>query len=182
LDPLFRAETGSTLSEILDGEQDFATTQLALFGMQLALAGLWRAHGVTPAAVLGHSMGEVAAAVVAGALDVKDGLRVMTTRARLLAELDQSGDGAMAVVELSPEELAKFPEVTVAVYASPTQCTVSGKADQVDALVEHAESLGRLARRLPVGGAGHSAAVDAVLGRFRAALTGLHPRRLEIPF
>ena len=182
LDPAFRAETGSSLRDLLEHERpDLAATQLALFGMQLALAALWRAHGVTPAAVLGHSMGEVAAAVVAGALDVADGLRVMATRARLLAELDQSGDGAMAVVELSPAELAKFPDVTVAVYASPTQCTVSGAADQVEALVEHAENLGRLARRLPVGGAGHSAAVDAVLGRFREALGGLTAGKPEIP-
>ncbi len=182
LDPVFRAQLGSSLRDLLEGEPgDLATTQLALFGMQLALAGLWRAHGVTPAAVVGHSMGEVAAAVVAGALEPADGLRVMATRARLLAELDRSGAGAMAVVELSPQELARFPEVTVAVYASPTQCTVSGAADQVDALVEHAESLGRLARRLPVGGAGHSAAVDAVLGRFRAGLEEIRPRTPEIP-
>ncbi|MEV7039720.1 beta-ketoacyl synthase N-terminal-like domain-containing protein [Amycolatopsis sp. NPDC051061] len=181
LDPVFRADTGSSLHDLLDREpEDLATTQLALFGMQLALAGLWRAHGVTPAAVLGHSMGEVAAAVVAGALDVGDGLRVMSTRARLLAELDRSGDGAMAVVELSPQELAKFPDVTVAVYASPTQCTVSGAADQVDALVEHAERQGRLARRLPVGGAGHSAAVDAVLDRFRSEIK-IQPTKPEIP-
>ncbi|WIX99074.1 beta-ketoacyl synthase N-terminal-like domain-containing protein [Amycolatopsis mongoliensis] len=182
LDRAFLAEAGCSLRDLLEREpDDLATTQLALFGMQLALAGLWRAHGVTPAAVLGHSMGEVAAAVVAGALEVADGLRVMTTRARLLAELDRSGDGAMAVVELSPAELAKFPEVTVAVYASPTQCTVSGAADQVDALVEHAESLGRLARRLPVGGAGHSAAVDAVLDRFRREIGPIRPRKPEIP-
>ncbi|VVJ18245.1 Polyketide synthase modules and related proteins [Amycolatopsis camponoti] len=182
LDPAFRAETGASLRDLLEREPgDLATTQLALFGMQLALAALWRAHGVTPAAVLGHSMGEVAAAVVAGALDVRDGLRVMATRARLLAELDRSGEGAMAVVELSPAELADFPEVTVAVYASPTQCTVSGAADQVDALVEHAEREGRLARRLAVGGAGHSAAVDAVLDRFRGEIGTIRPGKPEIP-
>ncbi|GAB3741423.1 type I polyketide synthase [Amycolatopsis oliviviridis] len=188
LDPVFREEAGFSLREVLSGERDLpdlGATQLALFGMQLALAGLWRAHGVVPDAVLGHSMGEVAAAVVAGALDVADGLRVMTTRARLLAEVDASGDGAMAVVELSPAELAdleaEFPGITVAVYASPVQCTVSGDADQVEALVSHVESLGRLARRLPVGGAGHSEAVDAVLGRFRAELDGLSPRPAEIP-
>jgi phthiocerol/phenolphthiocerol synthesis type-I polyketide synthase D len=182
LDPAFRAEAGFSLREVLAGEQDLpdlGATQLALFGMQTALAGLWRAHGVVPAAVLGHSMGEVAAAVVAGALDVTDGLRVMATRARLLAEVDAGGTGAMAVVELSPAELAdletEYPGITVAVYVSPTQCTVSGDAAQVDALVSHVEELGRLARRLPVRGAGHSAAVDAVLGRFRAELAGLEP-------
>ncbi|WP_181771312.1 type I polyketide synthase [Amycolatopsis pittospori] len=188
LDPVFRAEAGFSLLEVFSGERDLpdlGTTQLALFGMQLALAGLWRAHGVVPAAVLGHSMGEVAAAVVAGALDVAGGLRVMATRARLLAEVDATGDGAMAVVELSPAELAdleaEFPGITVAVYASPVQCTVSGGADQVEALVSHVESLGRLARRLPVRGAGHSEAVDAVLGRFRADLDGLSPKTAEIP-
>ncbi|MGW5719835.1 beta-ketoacyl synthase N-terminal-like domain-containing protein [Amycolatopsis sp. NPDC003865] len=182
LDPAFLAEAGSSLTDLLEREPgDLATTQLVLFGMHLALAGLWRAHGVTPAAVVGHSMGEVAAAVVAGALEPADGLRVMATRARLLAELDRGGAGAMALVELSPHELAEFPDVTVAVYASPTQCTVSGAADQIDALVGYAENLGRLARRLPVGGAGHSAAVDAVLGRFRAGLGELRPREPEIP-
>ncbi|WP_414938612.1 SDR family NAD(P)-dependent oxidoreductase [Amycolatopsis sp. cmx-11-51] len=188
LDPVFRAEAGFSLREVFSGERDLpdlGATQLALFGMHLALAGLWRAHGVVPAAVLGHSMGEVAAAVVAGALDVADGLRVMATRARLLAEVDATGDGAMAVVELSPAELAdleaEFPGVTIAVYASPVQCTVSGAADQVEALVSHVESLGRLARRLPVRGAGHSEAVDAVLDRFRAGLGVLSPRPAEIP-
>ncbi|MFC9255609.1 SDR family NAD(P)-dependent oxidoreductase [Amycolatopsis thailandensis] len=187
LDPAFREEAGFSLREVLAGERDLpdlGATQLALFGMQLALAGLWRAHGVVPDAVLGHSMGEVAAAVIAGALDVADGLRVMATRARLLAEVDASGVGAMAVVELSPAELAEleaeFPGITVAVYASPVQCTVSGDAEQVEALVSHVESLGRLARRLPVGGAGHSEAVDAVLDRFRAELDGLAPRPAEI--
>ncbi|KDN18053.1 type I polyketide synthase [Amycolatopsis rifamycinica] len=176
LDPVFRVEAGFSLREALEHDlPDLAATQLALFGMQLALADLWRAHDVVPAAVLGHSMGEVAAAVVAGALDVADGLKVMAARARLLAELDERGGGAMALVELSPAELAAFPDVTIAVYASPTQCTVSGAADRVDAVVAHAEALGRLARRLPVGGAGHSAAVEPVLGPFRAAVTGLVP-------
>ena len=187
LDPAFRAQAGFSLREVLAGEQDLpdlGATQLALFGVQIALAGLWRAHGVVPAAVLGHSMGEVAAAVVAGALDVTDGLRVMATRARLLAEVDAGGAGAMAVVELSPAELADletdYPGITVAVYASPTQCTVSGDAAEVDALVSHVELRGRLARRLPVRGAGHSPAVDAVLGRFHAELAGLGPGRAGI--
>ncbi|MBB4683865.1 type I polyketide synthase [Amycolatopsis jiangsuensis] len=188
LDPAFRAEAGFSLREVLAGEQelpDLGATQLALFGLQTALAGLWREHGVVPSAVLGHSMGEVAAAVVAGALDVTDGLRVMATRAQLLAEVDQSGAGAMAVVELSPAELSAletaYPDVTVAVYASPTQCTVSGDAAQVEALVSHVEEMGRLARRLPVRGAGHSPAVDAVLGRFRADLATLKPGHAELP-
>ncbi|MEC3974370.1 SDR family NAD(P)-dependent oxidoreductase [Amycolatopsis sp. H20-H5] len=188
LDPVFLAVAGFSLREVIAGEQelpDLGATQLALFGMQMALAGLWRAHGVVPAALLGHSMGEVAMATLSGALDFTDGLRVMVTRARLLAEVDATGAGAMAVVELSPAELAElegeYPGITVAVYASPTQCTVGGEARQVEALVSHVENLGRLARRLPVGGAGHSAAVDVVLDRFRAELADLKPGTPEIP-
>jgi phthiocerol/phenolphthiocerol synthesis type-I polyketide synthase D len=188
LDLVFASVAGVSLRALLSGEAEqtgLLVTQLALFGMQLALAGLWRAHGVEPAAVLGHSMGEVAAAVVAGALGVADGLRVMATRARLLAGIDDSGAGAMAVVELSPAELAElesvYPSVTIAVYASPTQCTVSGDAEHVSALVAHVERLGRLARRLEVGGAGHSSAVDGLLDRFRAELRGIQPGQPSIP-
>ncbi|WP_113696134.1 type I polyketide synthase [Amycolatopsis albispora] len=183
LEPVFLREAGFSLRGALDGQPDgLAEIQLALLGTQLALAALWRSHGVEPAAVLGHSMGEVAASVVAGALDVADGVRVMATRSRLLESMD--GTGAMAVVELSPAELsdleANFPGITVAVYASPTQCTVSGDADQVAALVAHVESRGRLAKPLKVAGAGHSSAVDGLLGRFRAEVGPLHPRVPEI--
>ena len=72
--------------------------QPVLVGMQLALTELWRSYGVEPDAVIGHSMGEVAAAVVAGALSPADGLRVIATRSRLISRL--SGQGAMALLEL----------------------------------------------------------------------------------
>ncbi|MFD9894683.1 SDR family NAD(P)-dependent oxidoreductase [Amycolatopsis sp. NPDC059027] len=175
LDTVFTEIAGVALSAILEGTADaLSTRQLALFGMQVALAELWRSYGVQPAAVVGHSMGEVAAAVAVGALDPRDGLRVMISRAVLLDELDASGTGAMAVVDLAPENLrdlgGRFPDVTVAVYASPGQCTVSGPPDQVTALAAYVGERGGLARVLPVGGAGHSAAVDPLLGRFREAL------------
>ncbi|WP_026360449.1 type I polyketide synthase [Amycolatopsis nigrescens] len=177
LEPIFLAKAGFSLRSRLRSSHpstDPAVVQPTLFGMQVALAALWRAHGVEPAAVLGHSMGEVAAAVVAGALAVPDGLWTVATRSRLLSELSASGAGAMAVVELSATELAelgeRFPGVSVAVYTSPTQCTISGDAAEVAALVAYAESIGKLARRLTVTSAGHSPAVDAVLAEFRAGL------------
>ncbi|WP_158881682.1 type I polyketide synthase [Amycolatopsis anabasis] len=182
LDGAFAEHAGVELTALLDGTREpdtFATRQLAIFGIQVALAELWKSVGVRPAAVLGHSMGEVAAAVVAGALDPVSGVRVMAHRAVLLEELDIAGAGAMAVVELSPVELGelgeRFPEVTVAVFASPTQCTVSGPAGQVAELVSHVDSCGGLARMLPLGAAGHSAAVDPLLGRFRETLGELRP-------
>ncbi|TDV41323.1 type I polyketide synthase [Actinophytocola oryzae] len=177
LDPPFAAVAGVELSALLDGTADtgaLATRQLALFGTQVALTELWRGYGVRPAAVIGHSMGEVAAAVAVGALAPEDGLRVMAARAALLGELDTAGAGAMAAVDLAPDELRdlgrRFPAVTVAVYASPSQCTVCGPPDQVAALVAHVAAGGGLARVLPVGGAGHSAAVEPLLDRFRESV------------
>ncbi|GAA1988376.1 SDR family NAD(P)-dependent oxidoreductase [Amycolatopsis minnesotensis] len=182
LDGVFAEIAGAPLSSLLDGEgsdDTLGTRQLALFGIQVALAGLWRAHGVRPSAVIGHSMGEVAAAVAVGALSTADGVRVMVHRAALLEDLEAEGAGAMAVVELSPAELAelgpRFPEVTVAVHASPSQCTISGPADQVAGLAAHVHDLGRLSKVLPVHGAGHSVAVERKLAEFREALEPLPP-------
>ncbi|RZS39249.1 phthiocerol/phenolphthiocerol synthesis type-I polyketide synthase D [Herbihabitans rhizosphaerae] len=180
LEPEFLAVAGFSLREAISGEiTDLAVAQSAVFGTQVALAAWWRAHGVTPAAVIGHSMGEVAAAVVAGALDLRDGLRVITTRARLLAGLSGRGLGAMAVVDMSADELAEFP-VDIAVYASPGQCTITGPAAEVDAVLRHADTLGRWHRRMRVGGAGHSADVDPLLPEFRALVGDLSPRAPEV--
>lgn len=183
LDPWFVEDAGFALSAALQGDAPAGlfTDQLSLFGLQVALAASWRARGLEPAAVVGHSMGEVAAAVVAGALDARDGLRVMAARSTLLADVDASGAGAMAAVELAPHELEQHrdvaPDVTVAVHAAPTRCTLAGPAAQVQAVVERLDAQGRLARLLKVGGAGHSAAVDPILPRLREALSGLEATR-----
>jgi phthiocerol/phenolphthiocerol synthesis type-I polyketide synthase B len=73
-------------------------------GLQLALTELWRSYGVEPDAVIGHSMGEVTAAVVAGALTVADGLRVIATRSRVMSQL--AGQGAVALVNLGADATA----------------------------------------------------------------------------
>jgi thioesterase domain-containing protein/malonyl CoA-acyl carrier protein transacylase/acyl carrier protein len=180
LDEDFRREVGFALSDALEEEadpSDVERAQLLLFGVQVALASMWQAHGLAPAAVVGHSAGEVAAAVVAGVLSRRDGLRVMALRSRLLQSVNAVGGGAMAVVGMSPAELdemrPEWPQVEVAVYASPTQCTVAGPADQVQALVARAESLGRNAWVLDVTGAGHSSAVDPVLDALEQGLSDL---------
>ena len=184
LEPIFRAEAGFSLINALheDGG-DLYRAQLRLLGVQLGLAALWRSAGVEPAAVLGHSMGEVAAAAAAGALEVADAVRVMAVRARLLTGVDASGAGAMAVIGLSEAEFAAldFPGVEVAVYASPRQLTVTGPAEQVRALVAQLTDNGVLARLLKVGGAGHSAAVEPLLNQLRAELADIRPSHPEIP-
>ena len=111
--------------------------QPVLVGLQLALTTLWRSYGVEPDAVIGHSMGEVTAAVVAGALTPAEGLRVIATRSRLMARL--SGQGAMALLELDAAGtealIATYPQVTVAVYASPRQTVIAGPPEKIDALI-----------------------------------------------
>ncbi|MEV6645024.1 acyltransferase domain-containing protein [Amycolatopsis sp. NPDC051371] len=174
LEPLFLAKAGFSLRGALRRPLgDPAVVPPLVFGLQVALAEWWRAHGVEPAAVLGQSAGEVAAAVVAGVLDAGAGLDIVVSRANLLSELPA---GAMAVVELSAAEVRElgFPGITVVEHASPAQCAVAGSAEDVAVLVSHVDGLGLLARRL--AGTGHSAAVDPILDRFRAGLGALRPR------
>ena len=122
LEPVFVEQVGFSLQQVLaSGESVVGIDRIqpVLVGVQLALTALWRSYGVEPDAVIGHSMGEVSAAVVAGALSPAEGLRVIATRSRLMARL--AGQGAMALLELDAEAtealIADYPGVTVAVYA-----------------------------------------------------------------
>ena len=103
MEPVFVEQVGFSLQQVLAAGEPvigIARIQPVLMGMQLALTELWRSYGVEPDAVIGHSMGEVSAAVVAGALTAAEGLRVIATRSRLMSRL--SGQGAMALLELDP--------------------------------------------------------------------------------
>ncbi|MEU6083853.1 SDR family NAD(P)-dependent oxidoreductase [Streptomyces sp. NPDC047108] len=189
LGPVFEAETGTTLSDrITRGVPPTAVAQVQplLYGLQLALARTWHVYGVEPVAVIGHSMGEVAAAVVAGALEARDGLRVMLRRSELLSTVDAAQAGSMAAIDVPQDERAalldRFPGVEVAVDASPLRCTVTGPAGPVGQLVAELEESGIPARTLDVGGAGHSAAVDPVLPRLRAAFEGIEAREPALPW
>jgi phthiocerol/phenolphthiocerol synthesis type-I polyketide synthase A len=157
--------------------------QPVLVATQLALTKLWRSYGVQPDAVIGHSMGEVTAAVVAGALTPRDGLRVIATRSRLMARL--SGQGAMALLEMDSESadavIADYPGVTLAVYASPRQSVIAGPPEQVDAVIAVVAGQDRLARRIEVDVASHHPIIDPVLPELRTALADLTPCQPTIP-
>lgn len=186
LEPAFVEQAGFSLRQILESGEAVVgidRIQPVLVGVQLALTALWRAYGVTPDAVIGHSMGEVTAAVVAGALSPADGLKVIATRSRLMKRL--SGQGAMALLELSAEDagelLAGYPDVALAVEASPRQVVIAGPPDQVDAVIAVVSGQDRLARRVEVDVASHHAIIDPVLGDLRAELADLKPQRPAIP-
>ncbi|MEV6752535.1 beta-ketoacyl synthase N-terminal-like domain-containing protein [Streptomyces sp. NPDC051214] len=174
LEPLLRDRAGISLRECMDPGADLSSPAVVmptLYGMQVALAELWRSYGFEPAAVIGHSMGEIAAAVACGALDEATGARVVAIRSRLLAGLT---GGAMAVVGRPGEHIealaADFRTLQVAVHASPAQSVVTGSADDVRGLIDHVTAEGGFARSLRVTGAGHSPHVDPLLGEFAREL------------
>ena len=186
LDPVFTEQVGFSLRDVLESGETVVgidRIQPVLVGIQLALTALWRSYGVTPDAVIGHSMGEVTAAVVAGALSEADGLKVIATRSRLMARL--SGQGAMALLELDAAAaehlIADYPGVTVAVYASPTQTVIAGSPEQVDAVIAVVDGQDRLARRVDVDVASHHSIIDPVLPDLRRELADLSPRQPTIP-
>jgi phthiocerol/phenolphthiocerol synthesis type-I polyketide synthase A len=186
LEPDFVQHVGFSLQQVLAGGlavSGIETIQPVLVGMQLALTELWRAYGVEPDAVVGHSMGEVAAAVVAGALSAADGLRVIATRSRLMARL--SGRGAMALLELdaaaAEAAVADFADVGVAVYTSPRQTVIAGPPDQVDAVMAVVAGQDRLARRVDVDVASHHQIIDPILPQLRSILADLAPGVPAIP-
>ncbi|HEU5428507.1 MAG TPA: beta-ketoacyl synthase N-terminal-like domain-containing protein [Actinocrinis sp.] len=185
LEPLLRSHAGLSLRAHLQPGADLSRTAVAqpvLFGVQIALAELWQAHGSRPAAVIGHSMGEVAAAVVAGALDLEDGARIIAARSRLLERLC---GGAMAVVDRSSQEIEQLaeilPSLRVAVYSSPRQCVVAGTAADVERLVRLVSEDGGTARPLHVTAAGHTPQVEPLLEPFLSEIDAIEPREPSFP-
>jgi phthiocerol/phenolphthiocerol synthesis type-I polyketide synthase D len=187
LEPTFVETVGFSLRGVLEAGEPvigIARIQPVLVGMQLALTELWRSYGVEPDAVIGHSMGEVSAAVVAGALTAAEGLRVIATRSRLMSRL--AGQGAMALLELDPrraeELIADYPDLTVAVYASPHQTIIGGPAEQVDAVITAAQRQDLSAKRIDMEVASHTALLDSILPELRSGLADLTPHSPTIPY
>ncbi|HEY5852578.1 MAG TPA: beta-ketoacyl synthase N-terminal-like domain-containing protein, partial [Aldersonia sp.] len=191
VDELIVDEAGYSVKEMyLDDAQDYdvGTSQVGIFGIQVGLAALLRHHGAEPSAVVGHSMGEVAAAYIAGGVVLEDAVRVICARSRLMGEGEAmlSGDDIrlMALVEYSAEEitgvLGDYPHLEVAVYAAPTHTVIGGPEAEVNAIVAHAEAEGKLARLLQTKGAGHTSQMDPLLGELAAELAGIEPQKLKV--
>ncbi|MDO0938360.1 SDR family NAD(P)-dependent oxidoreductase [Streptomyces sp. DG2A-72] len=159
--------------------------QPALFAVMVALADLWSAAGVTPGAVLGHSLGELAAAHVAGALSLDDSARVVARWSQAQATL--AGRGDMVSVLLPADELAglldrRWPgRLVVAVENSPGSAVASGDVDAAAELVAHLTAEGIHARRVDVGLAAHSPHIDAILPRIREDIAPVRAHAPRIP-
>jgi polyketide synthase 13 len=191
VDALIQDERGySVLELILDDSQDYGieTSNVTIFAIQIALGELLKHHGAKPAAVVGQSLGEPASAYFAGGLSLRDAARVICSRSHLMGEGEAMLFGEyirfMAIVEYSADELktvfADFPGLEVCVYAAPSQTVIGGPPEQIDAIIAHAESEGRFARKLQTKGAGHTSQMDPLLGEFAAELQGIKPLRPAI--
>ncbi|MEV5879655.1 amino acid adenylation domain-containing protein [Streptomyces sp. NPDC052101] len=177
--------TGTSVTDLLTGRRPLTgveEVQPALFTMSLGLAAWWKSMGITPEAVIGHSQGEVAAAVVAGILTVEQGARIVATRSRAVATRD--GQGGMAVVERAHDwitERLTGTTLSVAAVNTPTSTVVSGDNDALDALLADLHAEGVFARRVQVDYASHSAHMDALLPGIAEKLADLEPRSGHTP-
>ena len=159
--------------------------QPALFAVMVSLARLWRACGVEPAAVAGHSQGEIAAAHVAGGLSLEDAARIAALRAKSLIRV--AGKGAMASVSVRREELdsilAPFGDrVSLAAINAPASMVLSGETEALEELLRGCESEGIRVKRIAANGAGHSAQMDPLKPELLEAFAPIAPRSGEIPF
>jgi candicidin polyketide synthase FscE len=160
--------------------------QPVLFAVMVSLSALWRACGVHPVAVVGHSQGEIAAAHVAGALSLKDAARIVTARSEALKGL--SGQGVMASVALSASEAEARIErwegrVWVAAVNGPSSVVVSGDRDALGELLEECVAAGARVREIPAAvAAGHSPQVEALREGLLASLGDVRPHTGDVPF
>ncbi len=187
---LFRTLGRLSLLDELDADEERsrlgenAIAQPALFALQVAVAQLWRSWVGEPDAVVGHSVGEVAAAYVAGALTLEEGARVAFHRGRLMQS--DAARGAMAAIELPAAEVEALlreldGEVTLAALNAPASTTVSGDADAVERLIAMLEGRGVSCRHLRVGFAFHGPRMQPAADALVRELRGLEPRPPVLP-
>ncbi|WEV23889.1 beta-ketoacyl synthase N-terminal-like domain-containing protein [Streptomyces sp. 71268] len=183
-----------SLTEVLRGGVGAAdlgrvdVVQPVLWAVMVSLAAVWADQGVKPAAVVGHSQGEIAAAVVAGALSLEDGAKVVALRSRALRRL--AGGGAMASLGMSQAEatpwLAGLGEaasaVVVAAVNGPGSVVVSGPPEQVRHAVEGWQRTGGRARLIDVDYASHSPQVDVIADELTELLAGVEPTGSDVAF
>jgi acyl transferase domain-containing protein/aryl carrier-like protein len=194
-EPVFRAAMEACDAAIADEagfsviaelHADEATSQLGridvvqpvLFAVEVALAALWQSWGVTPDCVVGHSMGEVAAAHVAGMVSLVDAARVICRRSQLLRKV--SGQGAMGLVELTAAEAEKAlagyeDRLSVAVCNGPRSTVISGDPAALGEVLATLEARGVFCRRVKVDVASHSPQMDPLLGELVSSLSDVRP-------
>jgi acyl transferase domain-containing protein len=159
--------------------------QPVLFAAMVSLAAQWRALGIEPDAVLGHSQGEIAAAYVAGGVSLRDAAKVVTLRSKVIGAI--AGAGGMISVGWPIERVHALIEpwrrsISVAAQNGPSSTVVTGNAAALDDLMASCERDGVPATRLPGDYALHSSEIESLRESVRNDLSGLRPRTAEIAF
>ncbi|MCF3106940.1 SDR family NAD(P)-dependent oxidoreductase [Streptomyces roseoverticillatus] len=169
-----------------DVEQDRVDVlQPVLWAVTVALAEVWRSFGVTPDAVVGHSQGEVSAAVIAGAVSLEDGARIVAQRSLAVRELQ--GRGGMASVTLPDEEAQELigrwaGRLGIGAVNGPGTVVVSGDTDALDELLAHCEREGIQARKVAVDYAAHSPQIERVEAQAAEGFAGISALPGAVPF
>ncbi|OUD15249.1 type I polyketide synthase [Thioflexithrix psekupsensis] len=173
----------------IDGESPWLDhtqyTQPALFVLEYALAKLWQAWGVQPAAVLGHSVGEYVAACIAGVFSLTDALTLIAARGRLMASLPAGGVMMTLFAPLEQVKIAVAPyekTVSIAAINSPANIVISGAAKEVQTIADYCQQQGIKTRALTVSHAFHSPLMQPILSEFKEiiAKVTLSPPQLPL--
>jgi acyl transferase domain-containing protein len=167
--------TAATASQL----NETSVTQPALFSLEYSLAQWWMAHGVSPKAMAGHSLGEYVAACLAGVFSLEEGLALTAVRGRLM---EQCPHGSMMAVSLPHREVPLLRDLSIAAINSPEQCVVSGPVDSVAELEQRLTAQGIACRILPVTRAFHSSMLDPILESFLQAVQRISLCPPRIPF
>ncbi|XIJ58078.1 type I polyketide synthase [Kitasatospora hibisci] len=177
-----------SLTDVLRGNNDLTRVDIvqpALFAVMVSLAELWRSLGIEPAAVIGHSQGEIAAATIAGALTLEDGARIAALRSQAILTI--SGHGGMASLPLNNTDTTELLQpwndrLTIAAHNGPTTTVIAGDHDALDELLTHCQNNNIRARRIDVDYASHSPHVETIQTNLTTQLAGITPRQATIPF
>jgi acyl transferase domain-containing protein/NADPH:quinone reductase-like Zn-dependent oxidoreductase/acyl carrier protein len=158
--------------------------QPAIFAIQVALAALWHSWGIIPNAVVGHSVGEIAAAHIAHAISLEDAVRIVFHRGRLMQKA--TGLGKMVAVEIPFNEVERLiadfhKSLSIAAINSPTSTVLSGEAETLETVIQSLQQKGIRTQMLPVNYAFHSPQMDPYQKALMDELQGFVPSRSTIP-
>ncbi|GGS24219.1 type I polyketide synthase [Actinokineospora fastidiosa] len=181
IDALFAPLLGRSVRALLLGDAEDGVidqtryTQASLFTLEYALAQLWISWGARPTALIGHSIGEVVAATVAGLFTLPDAVKLVAARGRLMQSVSAPGGMVAVTAPASDVEplLEGYADLAMAAYNAPSQCVVSGGADSLAEVVAALEERGVKAKALAVSHAFHSPLMAEVFDEFRAVFADI---------
>ncbi|GDY50062.1 hypothetical protein SVIO_006850 [Streptomyces violaceusniger] len=178
LSPFVDWDLFDVLREPMTGDD---VVQPATFAVMVSLAELWRSHGVRPDAVIGHSQGEIAAAVVAGALSLEDAARVVVSRSRVVEAIKDRGRMGLIALPAAEVEPLLPQSVTIGAVNGPRSVVVSGDTEPVRELLESLSARGVWVRTVPIAYASHSPHVADIRSALLDELGAVRPTRSVVP-